>query len=42
MCDSILLQLPTIPFNNNEIKRPNFVKFLGVIIDEKSYRNHGK
>ena len=33
-CDSIPLRLPTITFNNIEIKRESSVKFLGVIIDE--------
>ena len=34
-CDSIPLRLPTITFNNIEIKRESSVKFLGVLIDEK-------
>ena len=42
ICDSIPLQLPTITFNNNKIKRPSFVKCPGVILNEKSYRNHKK
>ena len=33
-CDSVPLQLPTMTFNNIEIKRRNFVKFLSAIIDE--------
>ena len=48
MCDSlplqlptILLQLPIIIFTNTEIKRTNFIKFLGVIIDENlTWKNH--
>ena len=34
MCDSLPSQLPTMTFNNVEIKRENSIKFLGVIIDE--------
>ena len=34
MCDSLPLQLPTMKFNNIEIKRENSAKFLGAIIDE--------
>ena len=34
ICDSVPLQLPTVTFNNIEIKRENSVKFLGVIVDE--------
>ena len=34
MCDSLLLQLPAMTFNNIEINRENSVKFLAVIIDE--------
>ena len=34
MCDYLPLQLPTMAFNNIEIKRENSVKFLGIIIDE--------
>ena len=34
MCDSLLSQLPTMTFNNIEIKRENSITFLGVIIDE--------
>ena len=34
MCDSVPLQLPTMTFNNIEIKKENSVKFLGVIINE--------
>ena len=33
-CDSIPLRLPTITFNNIEIKHESSVKFLGVIINE--------
>ena len=41
MCDSLPLQLPTMTFNNIEIKRENSVKFLGVIIDENlTWKNH--
>ena len=39
LCDSVPLRLPTMAFNNIEIKRENSVKFLGVIIDENY---HGK
>ena len=35
MHDSLHLQLPTMTFNNIEIKRENSVKFLGIM--EKSY-----
>ena len=39
--DSVPLQLPTMTFNNIEIKRKDSVKFLGVIIDENlSWKNH--
>ena len=34
MCDSFPSQLPTMTFNNIEIKRKKSIKFLGVIIDE--------
>ena len=35
------LQLPTMTFNNNEIKRTNLLKVLGVIIDENlAWKNH--
>ena len=41
MCDSLPLQLPAMTFNNIEIKRENYVKFLGVIIDENlTWKNH--
>ena len=41
MCDSLLLQLQAMPFNNIEIKRENSVKFLDVIIDENfTWKNH--
>ena len=41
MCDSLPLQLPTMTFNNIEIKRENSIKFLGVIIDENlTWKNH--
>ena len=33
MCDSLPSRLPTMTFNNIEIKRENSIKFLGVIID---------
>ena len=43
MCDSFPLQLPTMAFNNMEIKRENSIKFLCVIIDENlSWKNHIK
>ena len=41
MCDSLPSQLPTMTFNNIEIKRENPIKFLGVIIDENlTWKNH--
>ena len=41
MCDSLLLQLQAMTFNNIEIKRENSVKFLDVIIDENfTWKNH--
>ena len=41
MCDSLMLQLPAMTFNNIEIKRENSVEFLGVIIDEDlTWENH--
>ena len=41
MCDSLSSQLPTMTFNNIEIKRENSSKFLGVIIDEHLiWKNH--
>ena len=41
MCGSLLLQLPSMTFNNIEIKRENPIKFLGVIIDENlTWKNH--
>ena len=41
MCDSLPLQLPTMTFNNTEVKRENYIKFLGVIIDENlTWKNH--
>ena len=41
MCDSLRLQLPTMTFNNIEIKKKNSVKFLGVITDENlTWKNH--
>ena len=41
MCDCLPSQLPTMTFNNIEIKRENFKKFLGVIIDENlTWKNH--
>ena len=43
MCDSLQLQLPTMTFNNIEIKTENSVKLLGVIIDENlTWKNHIK
>ena len=40
MCDSLPSQLPTMTFNNIEIKRDS-IKFLGVIIDENvTWKNH--
>ena len=41
MCDSVLLKLPTMTFNNIEIKRENSGKFLDFIIDENlTWKNH--
>ena len=41
MCDSLPSQLPTMTFNNIEIKRENSIKFLGVIIDENlTWKSH--
>ena len=41
MCDSFPLQLPAMTLNNNEIRRENCVKFVGVIIDENlTWQNH--
>ena len=41
ICDSLLSQLPTMIFNNIEIKSENSIKFLGVIIDENlTWKNH--
>ena len=41
ICDSLPSQLPTMTFNNIEIKRENSIKFLGVIIDENlTWKNH--
>ena len=41
MCDSLPSQLPTMTFNNIEIKRENSIKFLGVIIDKNlTWKNH--
>ena len=41
MCDSLPSQLPTMTFNNIEIKRENSIKFLDVIIDENlTWKNH--
>ena len=43
MCDSLPSQLPTMTFNNIEIKRKNSIKFLGVIIDKNlTWKNHTK
>ena len=39
--NSLPSQLPTMTFNNIEIKRENSIKFLGVIIDENlTWKNH--
>ena len=41
MCDSLQSQLPTMTFNNIEIKTENSIKFLGVIIDGNlTWKNH--
>ena len=41
MCDSLPSKLPTMTFNNIEIRRENSIKFLGVIIDENLiWKNH--
>ena len=41
MCDSLQLQLPSMTFNNIEIKRENPIKFLGVIVHENlTWKNH--
>ena len=41
MWNSVPLQLPTMTFNNIEIKRENSVKLLGVIINENlTWKNH--
>ena len=41
MSDFFPSQLPTMTFNNIEIKRENSIKFLGVIIDENvTWKNH--
>ena len=41
MCDSLPSQLPTMRFNNIEIKSENSIKFLGVIIDQNlTWKNH--
>ena len=41
MRNSVPLQLPTMAFNNIEIKRENSVKCLGVIINENvTLKNH--
>ena len=43
VCDSLPLYLPTMAFNNIEIKRENSIKFLAVIIDEKlTWKNHNE
>ena len=42
-CDFLPLQLPAMTFNSIEIKRENYIKFLGVIIDENlTWKNHIK
>ena len=41
MCDFLPLWLPSMAFNNIKIQRENFVKFLGVIIDENlTWKSH--
>ena len=41
MCDSLPTQLPSMTFNNIEIKRENSITFLRVIIDENlPWKNH--
>ena len=41
MCDSLPSQLPTMTFNNIEIKAGNYIKFLGITIDENvTWKNH--
>ena len=41
MCHSLPSQLLTLTFNNIEIERENYIKFLGVIIDENlTWKNH--
>ena len=41
MCDSLPSQLPTMTFNNIEIKKENSVKFLDAIINENlTWKNH--
>ena len=43
MCDSLPSQLPTMTFNNIEIKIESSIKFLGDIIDENlTWKNHIK
>ena len=43
MCNSLLLQLPIMTFNNIKIKRGSSIKFLGFIIDENLvWKNHIK
>ena len=43
MCDFLPLQLPTITFNNIDIKKENSVKFLDVIINKNlTLKNHIK
>ena len=39
--DNLPLQLPNLKTNNNEIKRPSSIKFLGVFIDENlTWKDH--
>ena len=41
MCGFLPSQLPSMTFNNIEIKRENSIKFLGVIIDKNLiWKNH--
>ena len=41
MYDSLPSQLPAMTFNNIEIERKKYIKFLGVIIDENlTWKNH--
>ena len=41
--DDVLLKLPNLSINNQEIKRTSYTKFLGVILDENlSWKEHLK